>query len=284
MRLSDLVKMSYESVKNYAKDGKLTRAELREFVLAIAMLNGFETDKVLASRIYYLDEDKRAAFVVLRSYIPKYLDNKASDIEKIPIWVTEALRHYYGNTKSNVKKEPYNPDAVCVSFFDTKKFRVYKKRLEYGHKRKWRLREKNMRYLWTPLPLAYWMHEISDPASKALDFELFYAVSEAWDVQENMRALSSYLTDICKIENKYLPQKSLFKLYLDDANYEKLEVLCRAEARKLKQKLYYGTYIELEKSETIDIDTKGLDYGKKTREQVRAYVSGRKNQKDKSPA
>ena len=276
--------MGYYSVKNYAKDGKLTRSELREFVLAIAMQNGFETDKALASRIYYLDEDKRAAFVVLRSYIPKYLDKDASDIEKIPLWLTETLRHYYGNTKTEVKTEPYGPDAICISFFDTKKFRIYRKRLAYGQKKKWRLRDKNMRYLWTPLPLAYWMHEISDPGNKALDFELFYAVSEAFDVQENMRALSSYLTDICKIENRYLPQKSLFKLYLDDDNYNKLEVLCEAEAKKLKQKLYYGTYIELDESETTDIDTKELDYGKKTREQVREYVSGRKNQKDKSSA
>ena len=276
--------MGYESVKNYAKDGRLTRAELREFVLALAMLNGFETDRTLASRIYYLDEDKRAAFVVLRSYIPKYLDKDALDVEKIPVWVTETLRHYYGNTKVEVKKEPYGPDAICISFFDTKKFRIYRKRLAYGQKRKWRLRDKNMRYLWTPLPLAYWMHEISDLGNKALDFELFYAVSEAFDVQENMRALSSYLTDICKIENRYLPQKSLFKLYLDDDNFSKLEVLCEAEAKKLKQKLYYGTYIELEEAETTDIDTKGLDYGKKTREQVREYVSGRKNQKDKSSA
>lgn len=276
--------MGYESVKNYAKDGKLTRAELRELVLAIAMQNGFETDKALAARIYYLDEDKRAAFVVLRSYIPKHLDKTAPDIEKVPVWVTETLSHYYGNTKSDVKKEPYGPDAVCVSFFDTKKFRVYRKRLEYGQKRKWRLRDKNMRYLWTPLPLAYWLHEISDLGNKALDFELFYAVSEAFDVQENMRALSSYLTDICRIENSYLPQKSLFKLYLSEDSYRKFEALCEAEAKKLKQKLYYGTYIELDESKTTDIDTKELDYGKKTREQVREYVSGRKNKKDKSSA
>lgn len=259
--------MSYASVKNTAKNGKLIRAELRELVLAEAFCYGFAK------------ENERTGLPLRLTDFSYPEGDPLHNVYDMHGWTAEMFRYYYNHNICTVHNEPYKPDEKLICFHD-KKFRIYRKRLEYGSGHLWRLKKKTMQYFWTKAPLVLFFSEAEVPGQCILDFQWFEFVEKAYCIEENMRAISRYITEICGITNHYYPDWNLQRLYFHQSDYEQLIETVKAEALKLKQKLYDGCYIELTNAQKYDIK-EGYDYGKKTRSQLRdvARRKAEKNQK-----
>lgn len=261
--------MNYENVKNTAKNGKLIRAELRELVLAEALCYGL------------IDKDKFTELPIPDTEQLHSKNDPLSNVYKMNGWVIAALRYHYNYSVFHLDNEPYCP-AMDIFYFRSKKFRHYRKRLEYGPEHYWRLRKNIMRYMWTKAPLVLFFAEAEVPGSFCLDFTLFEFAYLSYSLEENMQAISEYISRVCGIKNHYRPEQDYFRLYFDSADYELLVETVKAEGLKLKQKLYDGCYIGLTKAQKSDI-RKGYDYGKKTRSKLRD-LARRQAEKNQEPA
>ena len=139
-----------------------------------------------------------------------------------------------------------------------------------------------MQYFWTKLPLTLWYCYAEDEPSAALDFWNFDAMLRPLSLKDNMREISRYISDVCGIPNTYDYENNPSRLYFSSENFAKLKETCKEEALRIKQKLYNGAYIELTEEEMKDIDTKGFDYGKKSREEYRRINASRKAGKNQA--
>lgn len=258
--------MGYSSVKNTAKNGKLIRAELRELVLAEAFRYGFEQD----------DDGTRLWIYPFYDFLYPNT-GPFHNAKNIHTWVFETFRYYYKYRLTEDKK--IDSISVRTIVFWDKKFRIYKKKLEYGQKHEWRLRKKIMQYFWTKAPLVLFFNDAVILDAKCLDFDWFEFTSNAYDVVENMRAISDYIRNICGIPNYYNPEQCTYRLYFDDGDFDLLLETVTRESLKLKQKLYDGGYIELDNTQKEDIK-EGFDYGKKSRTEICKAVARRKAKKD----
>ena len=274
--------MGYESVKNTAKDGRLIRAEVREMVLALALVHGFGKNKDKAAKMYPDNELRQKQYTELVVGYEPYA-KFCRNIDNSIYWVADALKYYFKYYDSVIEREPYNKNLGITIFYDTKKFRIYYDRIRYGRDNKIRLNKLTMQYFWTKVPLVLWLPYIGTNITQDLDFWCFECVLDSYSIEENMRAISAYISDVCGIPNDYNPDRCPHKLYIKEADGEKLLRTAVLEALRLKQKLYDGGYIELSDFEKYDLRRKDYDYGKKDRNQIRELVSERKNKKNKSP-
>lgn len=214
--------MSYHSVINTA-DNRLIRAEARELVLAAAMLWGLTHDMATASKLFPDNKHRQLQFTQL--VIP--LDNSS-----IAVLLADTFKHFFRCTKTD----------GAVIFTDTKKLRIYRKRLEYGQAKKWLLAKNTMQYLWTRSPLAIWYDTIAKTDGE-LDFSDLYCIKNAESITENMLELAYYLSTYFKVTVRYKPDESPYKLFLDIEDYNKLKKLAEKARKRLQQKLEAGNYI-----------------------------------------
>ena len=254
---------------NNAKNGRLTRAELRELVLVEALCYGFSV------------KNKKTELPTRLTDLYYCANDPLHNVYDMHEWVVKTFRYHYRHSIYEIHNEPYKPNEIAVCFSD-KKFKIYRKRLEYGREHLWRLRKRTMQYFWTKAPLVLLFAEAQIPGQCCLDFQCFEFTDKAYDPKENMLAISRYINDICDITNYYYPDKNLLRLYFHQSDYELLIETVKSEALKLKQKLYDGCYIELTNAQKSDIK-EGYDYGKKTRSQLRE-VARRKIKKNQKPA
>lgn len=272
---------TYTYVKNTAKNGQLLRSEIREIVLAMAMVHGFYHDKKLAMQYYPEDIHRQKQFTVLTTCeVPYSLNNK--NLDKLSKWLIDTMKCFFKYENTVCYQEPYKEISLFTRFYDTKKFRIYAKRMEYGKRKLIRLNKATMQYFWTKLPLALWYCYAEDEVNNALDFWNFDTMLRPLELEDNMREISRYISKICGIPNTYDYEKSETRLYFSSENFAKLKETCKEETLRIKQKLYNGAYIELTEEEMQDIDTKGYDYGKKSREEYRRINLARKASKNQA--
>lgn len=254
---------------NNAKNGRITRAELRELVLAESLIFGL------------VEKAKRTKLPISLTGL-SYTDNDPlHNVYGIQKWILEVFKYYYEYGIYRVHNEPYKPDEELVCFYD-KKFRIYLKRLKFGTEHLWRLRKRTMQYFWTKAPLVLFFAEAEVPGQSCLDFSMFEFIDKAYDIEENMRAISKYISETCGITNYYYPEKSMARLYFHDSDYEILIQTVKTEALKLKQRIYDGCYVELDAAQKSEIK-EGFNYGKKTRSYYR-NVACRKIKENQEPA
>lgn len=272
---------TYTSVKNTAKNGQLLRSEIREIVLAMAIYHGLYHDKDTAERYYPEDIHRQKQFTfMVTCEAPHPLGHK--NLDKLPKWLIDTMKYFFKHEDIVYYGEPFEEDATLTQFYDTKKFRIYAKRMEYGKRKLVRLDKATMQYFWTKLPLALWYCYGEDKANNALDFWNFDIMLRPLSLEDNMREISRYISEICGIPNTYDYEKSTTRLYFSSKDFAKLKETCKEEALRIKQKLYNGAYIELTEEEMKDIDTKGYDYGKKNREEYRRINLTRKASKNQA--
>lgn len=252
--------------KNNAKNGRLTRAELRELVLNEALYFGLVEGK----------EETFLTPIVTKSTVSP--ENPLYNAYFMSSWILDVLRYYYRYDNRHVTIMNISTD---LALFADKKFRIYRERLEYGRSHLWRLRENTIRYFYSKAPLVLLFARAEITGQSCLDFSAFMFVIQGYDVEENMRAISKYINEICGITNYYYPEKNKTRLYFHDCDYEKLIETVKSEALKMKQKLYDGCYIELAEDQKFDIK-EGYDYGKKTRSYYR-NVARRKAEENSKP-
>lgn len=272
---------TYTSVKNTAKNGQLLRSEIREIVLAMAIYHGFYHDKKLAMQYYPEDLHRQKQFTfMVTNEAPYLLEDK--NLDKLSKWLIDTMKYFFKYEDIICYEEPFGEDSMFTQFYDTKKFRIYAKRMEYGKRKYTRLDKATMQYFWTKLPLALWYCYAEDEVNNALDFWNFDAMLRPLELEDNMREISRYISEVCGIPNTYDYKKSETRLYFSSEDFAKLKQTCKEEALRIKQKLYNGAYIELTEEEMKDIDTKGYDYGKKSREEYRRINLARKTGKNQT--
>ena len=272
---------TYTSVKNTAKNGQLLRSEIREIVLAMAIVQGFYHDQKLAQQYYPEDIHRQKQFTfMVTNESPYPLGDE--NLDKLSRWLIDTMKCFFKHEDIAYYQEPFKADSVFTRFYDTKKFRIYAKRMEYGKRKLIRLDKATMQYFWTKLPLALWYCYAEDEANGALDFWNFDATLRPLSLEDNMREISRYISDVCGIPNTYDYENNPSRLYFSSENFAKLKETCKEEALRIKQKLYNGAYIELTEEEMKDIDTKGFDYGKKNREEYRRINLTRKASKNQA--
>ena len=272
---------TYTSVKNTAKNGQLLRSEIREIVLAMAIVQGFYHDQKLAQQYYPEDLHRQKQFTFLVTNEAPYSLGDAN-LDKLSRWLIDTMKHFFKYEDIAYCMEPFKDNTIFTRFYDTKKFRIYAKRMEYGKRKYFRLNKTTMQYFWTKLPLALWYCYAEDEPNAALDFWNFDAMLRPLELEDNMREISRYISEVCGIPNTYDYERSETRLYFSSENFAKLKETCKEEALRIKQKLYDGAYIELTEEELKDIDTKGYDYGKESRESYRRINSARKASKNQA--
>lgn len=275
----------YSSVRNTAKNGQLIRAEVREMALAIAIAEGFRHDEEFA-REHYPDDLRRQKQCTLLAVLTLVKADPEPDEEenlcRLWIWAKETLKCFFKHEEDSLLEDDSVMNICCTKFYDTKRLRIYAKRMEYGRYRQIRLDKATMQYFWTKLPLALWYEMAKCKDENVLDFARFEAMLRPKSIEENMRAVSAYISDICGIPNDYDPENGRTRLHFSSENSSKLKETCIEEALRIKQKLYDGAYIDLTEEEKKDIDTEGYDYGKKSREKYREANLARKAGKNQA--
>jgi hypothetical protein len=135
---------SYYSVHNTAKNGRLIRAEIREYVLGMALRYGFYKDKALA-RVIYPDNERRIGQCTFLN-LPKKPELDPAvygfgcpELIEMPAAVIKTIGSYFKSWTDTDEQE---------LFYDTKKFRIYCQRLVYGPDKKITLKH-TAQYIWT---------------------------------------------------------------------------------------------------------------------------------------
>ena len=264
---------NYKSVVNTAKNNKLIRAELREFVLCKAIIEGLYKNSKIAQQLYP-DSPIRQKQCRLLSYDYKW-DQSSFMLFNVPIkyknlfyftkWVNDVLKVYY---KPSYSIYLNGTDGVI---YDTKKFRIYYdwlyKDLSYlGNpgEREVRL-SKISQYLWTPLWLILLVRKTIINNWSSIEFGnvnllcvcliATEAFQDSSELDNNFETLKNYLNNVCGLPVKYCHHYDAEGFYIDKEEkqffvsgkqncYEFLDFIYKA-VRDIKVKLYNGGYITL---------------------------------------
>ena len=264
---------NYKSVVNTAKNNKLIRAELREFVLCKAITEGLYKNSEIAQQLYP-DSPIRQKQCRLLSYDYKW-DQSSFMSFNVPIkyknlfyftkWVNDVLKVYY---KPSYSIYLNGTDGVI---YDTKKFRIYYdwlyKDLSYlGNpgEREVRL-SKISQYLWTPLWLILLVRKTIINNWNSIEFgnvnllcvclSATEAFQDSSELDNNFETLKNYLNNVCGLPVKYYHRYDADGFYIDKEEkqffvsgeqncYEFLDFIYKA-VRDIKIKLYNGGYITL---------------------------------------
>ena len=264
--------MNYSSVKNTAKNGMIIRADIRELVLALGFYLGFVHNEKRARRLYpHLEKEiniKRQKQYTEMSIFNLSDGSSIKDIENVPVWIVETIKYYF----------KYEQNGTNVYFYDTKKFRIYRNRLQFGQNKEWRLRKNTMQYFWTLSPLTIWYSLCAKKPQRCLSFRYFYCVQNAYNLEENMSAIAKYISEITKITDLEIRGT---EIYFSKSSWKHLKKLINDEALRIKQRLYDGCYIELKEHQKQNIKEE-YDYGKKSRDKIRLIVSRKKEKNSRT--
>lgn len=225
---------SYYSVINTAKNGKLIRAEIREYVLGMALFFGFYKNRSQAGILYPNNEHRieQCTFLDLYKQIP--LDQFVPDpLIKTAAAVIKTIGTYF--------KKRYEDEHV-LKLYDTKKFRIYNKRLRYGPKKKITLK-KTIQYIWTNylamLFCLYGKHTWG-PGWCSVSISHFNMYQHAKDRRETDAYIRNYLENIVKAKCHIIDGIIYFECYDEYAAFKELAV---EEAVKIYRKLEKGKYL-----------------------------------------
>lgn len=228
----------YSSVKNTAKNGKLIRAEIREYVLAMGLINGFYQDNEFAQKYYPNNEHRQKQCTLMNIKKARYHNDfyVSNDLKNLVLYLTETMRTYYKNHVLVKNKDNYN-----VLFYDTKKFRIYYKRLRYGREYKVNLSH-TMQYMWTDVLLSLMFVYGYDQKNNCIDLNKFWFYKESVNKKIAAVFLINYLHNVCKIKNITYSCKEN-NLYFQ--NTEEIINKVTTNATFIKNKLVEGKYIHI---------------------------------------
>lgn len=224
----------YSSVKNTAKNGKLIRAEIREYVLAITLIYGFYRDNELANKIYHgnLHRINQCVFTSIcpidRNLILNQIDDE--NLSLIQTNIANTMKYYF----------KYWLENNNMIFYDTKKFRIYYNRLKYGRDHKINL-AKTRQYLWTPVLLTCIVAHKYRKNSNEISLKDLWFYDNAYDKHSTMSFFIDYLKNTCKIKSKILYNSNEDYIYFEDI--QEVINLAIKNAAFIKSKLIEGNYI-----------------------------------------
>ena len=229
---------SYVSVVNTAKNGKLIRARLREIVLCYGLVSGFYQNRTRAS-LYYAEEHRveQCTFLYAKSMLnPRTYPSMSEDLVRLPAAMYKTLQHYYKNNGTD--------------FYDTKKFRIYRQRLEYGPADKTGYKKISLKriiqYMATPLLSCmfalYAGHTLTKDGT-FLDLNSLYCVRYAWDKKQTVYELQKYIDVVLKIPGLYITEDGHLQFDTQTAEQAFWNTV-NQEASKLYQELKEGNYLD----------------------------------------
>lgn len=176
----------YSSVKNTAKNGKLIRAEIREYILAMALVFGFNQDKVWSEKLYPDNPYRQQQCTLL--HIPKLIDGMEPEASLFHLHLLVTFESYF-------KRYATYSDPRYVLFYDTKKFRIYYDRLRYGLNHKVNL-HRTMQYMWTPVLLTMLYIYGYDKEKQAIDLNKFWFFKNSWNTEHTISQLENWLLEV----------------------------------------------------------------------------------------
>lgn len=228
----------YSSVKNTAKNGKLIRAEIREYVLAMTLIHGFYRDDKAATELYQgnMHRVKQCVFSRIHPVDEKWVLRRIND-ETLALLQTDLVRTIkqffkYWNEKNHV-----------TVFYDTKKLRIYYNRLRYGREHKVNLK-KTMQYMWTPALLTCMMAQNYHKKYNRLDLSGMWFYDCAYNQWETVDFILKYLSEVCKLKTKLAYNPDQHCIYAEDM--QELIDLAITNAAFIKSKLIEGKYLQEE--------------------------------------
>lgn len=229
---------SYESVVNTAKNGILVRSRLREIVLCFGIVIGFHKNKTRAGWYYKRKESiQKCTFLYAKSLLSPYVQPEMKNaLIELPNYMFWALRHHYIYDGSD--------------FYDTKKFRIYKKRLECGQPnedgyRKIRLTHV-IQYMSTPLlacMFALYGGKIIDPEKDKIDLIAIKSIKYASDKKETGYQLQKYIDTVLKIPN-LIVEDGRYLVFGTEESRKAFWNIVNSEAEKLYEELKEGGYLD----------------------------------------
>ena len=229
---------SYKSVVNTANNGLLVRSRIREVVLCCGILIGFQKNTVRASYVYKREKSiKKCTFLYAKSMLSPHVQPEMENaLINLPSDIFCMLRHYYIYDGSD--------------FYDTKKFRIYKKRLEHGQPdenghRKMRLTHV-IQYMSTPLLaciFALYGGKIIDPKRDKIDLIPLKSIRYALDKNETGYQIQKYIDTVLKIPNLTIEDGRYLVFKTEEAR-KAFWNIANSEAKILHQELEEGGYLE----------------------------------------
>lgn len=249
----------YHSVINTAKNGKLIRAEIREYVLGMALRYGFFNDFQTAARLYPENTHRINQCTFLQLELHPKLDIAVSQfgndlITFMPDFLIQTIASYF---------KVYINDDETIVFYDTKKFRIYYKRLAYGPDKKIRLNH-TIQYIWTNylamLFCLYGEHTYG-PGWCSIDIRHFdmyanrvtphdmHATETRKQPEDIDRYIRSYLADIVHVKCHVVAGV----LFFEDHNaYQAFWDIANTEAIRIYEKLEEGGYLDENRHKKYD--------------------------------
>lgn len=224
---------NYNSVKNTAKNGKLIRAEIREYVLAISMFFGLYKNRAMSHRLYQNDKHRQeqCTFLTIKKNrkLDPILNKKGNEhLLSMPQYMDNTFRSYFKyKTRSN----------KMTTFNDCKKLNIYYKRLIYGKRKTVRLKH-TIQYIWTPF-LATIICLYGKHSENNIDINDFWLYRKATDINDNDRNIYNYFRKI-KIDAKVINGIIKFR---DESEYNKFWDMVNANALLVFYKLNGGNYL-----------------------------------------
>lgn len=229
---------SYASVINTAKNGKLIRARLREIVLCFGLVTSFYQNKERAKHLFKNKENriKQCTFLYAKALLcPRVRPEMSAALVFLPSAMFRVLQCHYKNDGTD--------------FYDVRKFRIYRKRLEFGPRNK-KGRKKitlkhTIQYMWTPLlacMFALYGGQMLNSGINKLDLRKLNCVKYAWNRKETALELQKYLDVVLGIHGLYVTKKG-FLIFKTEKSKDAFWDIVNQEAEKLLKELKEGGYL-----------------------------------------
>ena len=231
----------YHSVINTAKNGRLIRAEIREYVLGMALYYGFYKDKTIAAKLYDHDpnRDKRieqCTFLAIKNkerLDPIVYDLNCAELLAMPGAIKKTIKSYV---------KTYLETEESTILYDTKKFRVYYNRLTWGQEKKIVL-TRTIQHIWTDylamLFCLYGKHS-RGPGWCSINIQQFHMFLEAKDRYETNKYIRKYLKNIVKADCHVADGVIFFET---PYSYWRFCTIANFEAKRIYKKLEEGGYL-----------------------------------------
>lgn len=229
---------SYVSVVNTAKDKKLLRHRIREIVLAIALTVGFHKNEKRARQIYG-DNERRVSqctFLYAKSIVcPQHKREFSNKMYELPAAMYKTVRQYFKNNGTEL--------------YDTKKFRIYCKRLEYGPKNRHGIRKialrRTIQYMSTPLlacMFGLFGGNVLTKQGAHLDISCLDFFKRAYSKKETVREIQKYLDIVLHVQGVKISRRGHIIFLTDEAKEAFWQTINR-EAETLYGELEGGGYL-----------------------------------------
>ena len=231
----------YKSVINTAKNGELIRAEIREYVLAMGLINGFYQDSVFAELQYpnNIHRQKQCTMLKVNNVIfaNPYLESE--HLNNLVRNIVTTMTKYYKHCNIRTGVEQYS-----VIFYDTKKLRIYYNRLCYGKNKRIILKH-TMQYIWTDILLVLMFIYGYDRTKDCIDLTKFWFYNNAESKTDSAGYILEYMLNICSIKSGIV--FNLADNSISFNNTEEIIERIKNGALFVTNKLIAGHYIEPDK-------------------------------------